>query len=385
MTRRPPNTSRRRGGFSLVEVLLGIFILGIGVIAVAALFPAGIAQQRQSVDDIIGPVVANNALSILRAKLKQEDFGTFEEFGAAPPLITIEGDWPWIRPGVAMADDSSTWWDDRGWYDVFSDTVGSPMQTTAEFPSGYAGTTPTLHGIPYNLQIHHKPVSIGQGERYYPTASAAAFVNPDVPRPKPQYVWDCMFRRYQGKILVAVFVYRVSVVGGGSITYRVPPNPSNTALSPLPISIDLTQLGTNAPWDAFGPDAQAGTLDDVVVPGTGSGTAYDASDQAQSWQEPRQWILDQNNNIHRVLSRSRGSMAVPVDVELVRPIPESTRLNTNWFPGSVNDVNTNGLWVQNIVSHIWYIPAEIQMPGGGIMAPSQRLTLTPIFATVKEL
>ena len=46
--------SRRSLAFSLIEVLLGVFILGVGVIAIAALFPAGIAKQRQSVDDTIG-------------------------------------------------------------------------------------------------------------------------------------------------------------------------------------------------------------------------------------------------------------------------------------------------------------------------------------------
>ena len=37
---------------------MAIFILGIGIISIAALFPAGIAQQRRSLDDVTGPVVA---------------------------------------------------------------------------------------------------------------------------------------------------------------------------------------------------------------------------------------------------------------------------------------------------------------------------------------
>ncbi|MBT4530807.1 MAG: prepilin-type N-terminal cleavage/methylation domain-containing protein, partial [Phycisphaerae bacterium] len=51
-------------GFSLIELLLAIFILGIGVISIATLFPAGIAQQLKTTDDVIGPIVARNALSI---------------------------------------------------------------------------------------------------------------------------------------------------------------------------------------------------------------------------------------------------------------------------------------------------------------------------------
>ena len=48
---------RLRRGFSLIEVLLAVFILGIGIISIGAIFPAGIVQQRQSLDDALGPVV----------------------------------------------------------------------------------------------------------------------------------------------------------------------------------------------------------------------------------------------------------------------------------------------------------------------------------------
>ncbi len=89
-------TSRRRG-FSLIEVLLSVFILGIGVISIAALFPAGIAQQRQSVDDITGPIVAQNALAILRTKLRTEDFC----FGSG---YTVDCDLGWSRPAFFIDD-----------------------------------------------------------------------------------------------------------------------------------------------------------------------------------------------------------------------------------------------------------------------------------------
>ena len=53
-----------RRAFSLVELILAIFILGIGMISVAALFPAGIIQQQFAEDDVYGPIVANHALSV---------------------------------------------------------------------------------------------------------------------------------------------------------------------------------------------------------------------------------------------------------------------------------------------------------------------------------
>ncbi len=99
-----------RRAFSLVELLLAVFILGIGIIGISALFPAGIAQQRQANDDIMGPIVADNAMAILRTKLNPEWFGTMEEFGSADLIFpnvsapvthhsTVPGDWEWKRPG----------------------------------------------------------------------------------------------------------------------------------------------------------------------------------------------------------------------------------------------------------------------------------------------
>jgi Tfp pilus assembly protein PilV len=51
-----------RRAFSLIELLLAVFILAIEIISVSALFPAGIAQQQQTTDDQLGPVVAEQAL-----------------------------------------------------------------------------------------------------------------------------------------------------------------------------------------------------------------------------------------------------------------------------------------------------------------------------------
>ncbi|MGA1708204.1 MAG: type IV pilus modification PilV family protein, partial [Phycisphaerales bacterium] len=79
-----PARLRQRRGFSLIEVLLAVFILGIGIISIGAIFPAGIVQQRQSLDDALGPIVADNALATLRAKLSQTDFGFAEDFESFP-------------------------------------------------------------------------------------------------------------------------------------------------------------------------------------------------------------------------------------------------------------------------------------------------------------
>ena len=379
---------RVRHGFSLVEVLLAIFILGIGVIAVAALFPAGIAQQRRSVDDIIGPIVANNALAILRTRLRPDDFGTFEEFNLVPPLPTVDGDWTWRRPGVFFTD--------RPISIAFPDTIfAGSISIFGHSNSNVApdAMEPDMGGvsIPWNSdpEVHGMvdPVIIfNQAERSYPMQTQKS----SVLRP-PQYVWDCMFRRYQGRILVAIFVYRVAVPGGGAVTYVVPPNSSDSTEPPVPIDLVLDPGAIDydpavAPfmgegmWGSGTSDLSEAerrmiraTVDPVANP-------YDRSDRLQAWQEPRQWILDQNNNVHRTLSRFVGD-SDSVDVELVRPVPEAMALATNHFPDLPNneiDTDGNGVGDSNLVTRIWYLPLEIDQPNGTYL-------LTPVYVTVREL
>lgn len=382
---------RNATGFSLIEVLLAIFILGVGVISIAALFPAGIAQQRASADEIIGPTVANNALSLLRTKLRPDDFGNFEQFGVSAPRYTIAGDFTWIRPGFIFADDGSTPnLNESGAIDVFSagaDVVASEF-FPAPFGGSYPGSAPALEGIPFNRGLYGSAprILISQTERYYPAVTQNG--TGDVAR--PQYVWDCMFRKFQGKVLVAIFVYRVTQPGGGNAPYVVSANPSDNSVPPLPIALDLTS-GTiqsnncaNGPWNPGGPDRNMLTDDDTgtpnqknaIVTGMPGGVPYNPDDQSLSWQEPRQWILDQNNNIHRVLGVSRDDPADPQSVELVRAAPGMPDLD-------VSVTRTGAFFIDpangDCVSDIWYLPVSINDANG------EQLTLTPVYVTVKEL
>ena len=358
-TRPDPAGSNRkrcglRRGFSLIEVLLSVFILGIGVISIAALFPAGIAQQRQSVDDITGPIVAQNALAILRTKLRPADFGTIEEHDPSYVSPTIDGDWPWLRPAFIFDDPAYS----SGTIDIFNAT-GVATASEPIIPSG----------VPYNIARHGLtwPIFIvTQQERYYPMRS----LNSTDPRSsKPQYVWDCMFRRFQGKLLVAIFVYRTTIVGGGDVAYRVPENPSpfDPDEPPMPWSLDITTSqvwADEGPWDADG---------DQFIKGTQAGEPYDTTERPQSWQEPGQWILDQNNNLHRVLSQNRESESLPVMVELVRPVPSLPNLWVYFLDQTVPDPTT-----ENVVSNIFYIPREVTLDGVPVR-------LTTVYVTVREL
>jgi prepilin-type N-terminal cleavage/methylation domain-containing protein len=73
----PPILLRR--GFSLVEILFAIFILGIGLLMIAAVFPVAIKWTNQDVQSTIGLVISRSAVAQLKA-------GGLT--GVAPTIIT---------------------------------------------------------------------------------------------------------------------------------------------------------------------------------------------------------------------------------------------------------------------------------------------------------
>ncbi len=297
-----PAKTACRAGFSLVELLLSVFILAIGIISVSALFPAGIAQQQQSNDDQLGPVVAESALGLLRSRLSPSDFGTFEEFGITDLLAQsvlagsmayrpVPGDWSWIRPAVikqqvASIADSVPLQDQVGAIDVFaavaqrpwpdSDSPSGTAFSLCEFPAagGLVGTQlvpdPTdpdpqparpvvpLFGVPYNSSrsLVAPLVVLTQRERWWPSQSSSMPATA-----VPQYAWECMFRRSGGRVQVAIFVFRV-VGGGGSpqqlgavLPARLVGGGGLPEMPAIPYRRVTVQTGTNAALATVGRDA----------------------------------------------------------------------------------------------------------------------------------
>lgn len=433
----------RRSGFTLVELIIAVLVLGMGLVMIAAIFPAGIAQQQFSNDDILGRVVADHALSVIRGKVKPEDFGTFEQFymvdarstgnggsvelpyrtanGAA--IRGVTGDWSWKRPGFVFDDPSTPF--DEGKVDVFSweatrDTLGVqpqlplatgqsllPIDTTlaraTEFPnvrdpgSGdpfiLPGAAPNagasaLLGIPYNREKYDSDLDattsevevfayvngtpqfgskepakyILQSERTWPQGSQ---------RPSPgQYYWECMFRRFGGKMYVAIMVYRVAPPGGEPRNYSVSAAPtgligqpqSQPLLPPLPVTLRLdnttNQGGAKAVWTS-GTDTAPGT--------TG---AFNPGAQFDAWQLPGQWVLDKFNNVHRVVNGRRAQANGPVRfARPIVPVPTVPGIAGMATGPAANDQPAS------TIDQIWFLPGRDSV--GNI--------LVPVFCTVQEL
>lgn len=59
---------QRASGLTLVEVLSTVFIMGLGLIMVAAAFPVGIDQVRRSIEDTQSSMAARNAVELLHGE-----------------------------------------------------------------------------------------------------------------------------------------------------------------------------------------------------------------------------------------------------------------------------------------------------------------------------
>ena len=323
---------QRRRGFSLIELLMSIMILAIGLISVAALFPAGIVQQQRAKDDVDGPTVAKAAMDTLRARLSQEDFGGWTDFYTEdqvddlmssikndPAFYLRPDDWPWQRPALVVPQGEND--PLRGTVDVFNrlgyegerDMVTDRTGDDAFFTNfqsrrlDSAGTASPL-GIPFAFEgpwpefptsadlnrLVPPLVIFGQAERAWPPDDGSGR--------SPQYYWDFMLRRHAGRVHVAVFVYRVVKSGGGSADWAVQPldfSGDQIGLqSPVPM---LNALGQADRWatghgDGRGPGGSLNPL-----PQTDG--SFDPTDAVTSWQYPGQYITDNLGMVHRV---SRG-------------------------------------------------------------------------------
>lgn len=469
---RRPNAAPR--GFTLAELIIAILVLGMGLVMLAAVFPAGIAQQQFANDDVYGRVVADHALSVIRAKVKPDDFGTYEQFylrdarptgaggaperphrtvgsadGSTPDLFGVAGDWGWKRPGFVFDDPTTPF--DEGKVDIFSwDATFAahgpvPQQTThptlpllavdtslgraTEFPAGrnpsspleqalgsYAppGGTHTLFGIPFNREKYDSDLNLLSVETEvvgFAAADGSPVRRPKVPaayimqhertwpqgagtRTSPaQYYWDCLFRRFEGRIYVAIFVYRVAPPGGEPRPYstaRASVNPAvlgqpqgNANLPPLPVTLRLdnaaNQGGSQFTWGVVGsdgtqifppkdiPSSATGATD------TGAGSAFRPDSQCDAWQLPGQWIFDRFGNVHRVIGGRRQQSNGPV--RFAQPMTTAPRnpavvggfpdagSSTPSVPGSPN------------IDQIWFLPGR----------DANGNTLIPVFCTVQEL
>jgi prepilin-type N-terminal cleavage/methylation domain-containing protein len=100
--------SRHYHGFSLVEVMFAIVILGIGIILVAAIFPLAIQQTRSNADDAAAAQLARDAMQIITTNTTADQYpdnnGVMQAFADITPL------WNQVSPSLISATDPRYAW-----------------------------------------------------------------------------------------------------------------------------------------------------------------------------------------------------------------------------------------------------------------------------------
>lgn len=88
----------KAAGFSLVEVLISIGLLGVGLAMSAALFPAGMIANENAHDQVIGTIVCRNGLALVKARLS--GFAETELVNQTDQLDDEERQYPLNSGGV---------------------------------------------------------------------------------------------------------------------------------------------------------------------------------------------------------------------------------------------------------------------------------------------
>jgi len=132
----------RRTGATLVEVLVAIFVMGIGLIAILALFPLGVIRMAQAIQDGRTGNIAFNAEAIATMKLLGQDASGNPESVRHDATFISTCQNPGGGLGTATAQGPS--------YPVFIDPIGYRSAAATGFQNWLTGTPGTIPRISLN-------------------------------------------------------------------------------------------------------------------------------------------------------------------------------------------------------------------------------------------
>lgn len=233
-----------RGGFSLIEVLIGIVVLALGLVGLAAVFPTVVRQQQAASDQAQGVSVARSAISTLRmhSELSRplSDAQLLDRFGV--PLTTESLD-DTVNPlnlvGWSVLTWDPSWSIDGSWQvpldEVTTPSTGGRVSINPRNGECYIGR---VNGAFAQRLVPGNPIDPRLIRRGGVTISLTDRLVPKDPMATPRFVWDFVIRRQDlGRthtnplvsnldsmrddgVQVAVFVRRIDPgvrVGGGSL------------------------------------------------------------------------------------------------------------------------------------------------------------------------
>ncbi|MCK4873424.1 MAG: prepilin-type N-terminal cleavage/methylation domain-containing protein [Phycisphaerales bacterium] len=261
----PRGTHRR--AFTLIEVLMAVFILSIGLISLAAVFPAGIELQRRGADDL-NSVTAANAM-----------FGRLLGHPSLNSDRLNEGWTGMLKPGGTFGSTGTTW-----------------MTGIAEDASLVEPIELDEDG---NLTLHvqywdpTQVITFPLADRLWPSSG------------NPRYIWDLMLRR-------------PDAVSGGLDAVSL----ATQMKSRMQIAIVFRRVDAGYKWDPNNPnvppikDRATGKYSMPRRTTTTTGTIYyrdapaDPEEEQFEWRgtpdvlravdQPRQKLVDSHGNVWRI-------------------------------------------------------------------------------------
>ncbi len=355
-TRYQRRRARALMGFTLIEVLMSIFVLALGLLGLGALIPGIIREQRVASDRTLGIVVANDAKAYLNARADLRRLGIQPPASSGPVLGGTAA--PSYGLGVWLRDDQ---WSETYVWDLNSIDDGRYEN------EGMVEIGDPVRGI--------DPVRIPLRDRLYPSPSSGVDA--------PQFVWDFVARRLpptesggfalladsdlgifpgtpeqlRAGVEIAVFVRRVDTgirVPQGSTGFAEMLASSNPI---MPVGMDANGLPTGVGSDLYAPPMTLGAEYDgmrtnvltLVADGTASGRepggGVTLANRLLLATQVGQQLVDNLGNVYTV------EEVLSSDEVRVRPAVPA------WVPrtvGSVSRWNDEDGWTQ--VRQVVFVP-----------------------------
>jgi prepilin-type N-terminal cleavage/methylation domain-containing protein len=279
-------------GFSMIELLVAVIILGVGLLGLAISLPATISIQRAGSDRTQGVTVARSAKAYLATR---PDLTRIYEISTGPGIGT-SGERQ-VGFGAMLSNDN---WSREP--DYFWGFCGEYIDTYNGLPGGTIEV--------FDDALNPSDVRIHTADRLYPSGESGA---------DPRFIWDFVARRLpieglssEQRVQVAVFVRRIDqnirVPDGTTLYQALTAKPTQGPINAVPCAVDDVSAGRVTPRnDGRGEYARPVVLqveydpenpDRIKVPPFfGSSTSTIGLVLAQ----PGQRIVDNLGNVYRVL------------------------------------------------------------------------------------
>lgn len=196
----------RTSGFSLVEVLIAVVVLALGILGLAAIFPAVIAQQRNAQSETLGSVAASTAKANLQRETSRLPWQLMERDGGLSFDGTSTCDAPRHNGLWSVFDwgQGEAYALDRNVFETYRDTGAVLFGGGRECVGSAGGLNPPIYEPIEFYPTKDDRDPLFAHERLLPEP----FSGPD-----PQFVWDFVPRKVgsggQVQLQLAVFVRRI--------------------------------------------------------------------------------------------------------------------------------------------------------------------------------